>query len=78
MRVFGRTDIFVEKFERILKDREDELKQSKTRKARFDHMQVTMEVLKSQLIKAVYPSGGGDHLQPGGSYSKKVLGVPHD
>lgn len=61
----------MEKYELILKEREEEKKFQNTRHERFQTMIGIVDSLKNNLISAAYPRGGGDHLKE----RDNVLGV---
>lgn len=69
----AKTNSYIDRFEQILKEREDEDKFSRARHERFENMKAIMGTLKDNLISAAYPRGGGEHLK----YST-VIGVPKD
>ena len=46
LRVFQKTDLFIEKYEQIIKEREDENRWKKTRHERFFNMRLVLEQLK--------------------------------
>ena len=71
MRVLQATDDYVEKYELILKEREEEKKFQATRHERFRTMMGIVDSLKDNLISAAYPRGGGDHLKE----KDNVLGI---
>jgi hypothetical protein len=58
-----KTEDYIERFEQVLKEREDEAIWMQTRHDRFANMQEIMTNLKDNLISAAYPRGGGEHLQ---------------
>ena len=70
LRAVQKTDDYVERFEHILREREDEERWQKDRFGRFATMQSVMQNLKTNLITAAYPRGGGEHLR-----FREVLGV---
>ena len=69
LRQLQSTEKYIEKYEQVLKEREEEELWQKTRHKRFQNMKNLMENLKGNLITAAYPRGGGEHL------TKDVLGV---
>lgn len=69
----AKTNSYIDRFEQILKEREDEDKFNRARHERFENMKAIMGTLKDNLISAAYPRGGGEHLK----YST-VIGVPKD
>ena len=71
MRRLAKTTSYIDRFEQILREREDEVKWEKTRKERFASMKEIMGNLKGNLIAAAYPRGGGEHLA-----HERVIGIP--
>lgn len=67
----AKTNSYIDRFEQILREREDEVKWEKTRHERFASMKEIMGNLKGNLIAAAYPRGGGEHLG-----HERVIGIP--
>ena len=72
LRALQLTENYIEKFEQVLREREEEERWQKTRHQRFENMKNLMDNLKSNLISAAYPRGGGEHLK------SDILGVKKD
>jgi len=67
--MIANTDNYLERYEHILKEWEDQEKWENARHKRFTNMLTIIQTLKHSLIKVAYPWGGEGKLRSG------VLGI---